>query len=430
MKARGAASPAPLRRRLRRLRALAAALSMMVVGCTAVVLNMPAASAATVDTSAWYVLVNRNSGQALDVYDRATANGARIAQWPRNDGYWQQWQFVDSGGGYYRLKSRHSGKVLDVYEWSTANLAPVVQWTDLNGANQQWRLADTSGGHVQLINRHSGRVLEVRNASTANGADVVQYDNWGGDNQQWQLVRVGGGSGGSGTTPPSWPSASGSQGVSSSISVSGTFDGGMRRYYGTGALGGSSQDEGQDPLFKLAAGATLQNVILGSPAADGIHCAGACTLRNVWWEDVGEDAATFRGSGSPAFLVDGGGARLAADKVFQHNGAGTLTVRNFQFQNIGTAYRSCGNCSTQYTRHVVFQNVWVTTPANRLAGINTNYGDTATFSGVTVINDPNRKLTVCQKYIGNDDGDEPRTNGSGADGTYCRYSSSNITYVN
>ncbi|MCK9904522.1 pectate lyase [Frankia sp. Cpl3] len=239
----------------------------------------------------------------------------------------------------------------------------------------------------------------------------------------------GGSGGGGGTTPPSWPSATGSQAVSSTIRVSGTYDGGMRRYYGSGALGGSSQDEGQDALFDLPAGATLQNVILGAPAADGIHCAGTCTLRNVWWEDVGEDAATFRGSGSPTFLVDGGGARLASDKVFQHNGAGTLTVRNFQFQNIGTAYRSCGNCSTQYARHVVFQNIWVTTPANRLAGINTNYGDTASFSGVTVINDPNRRLTVCQKYIGNDDGDEPQSNGSGADGTSCRYTSSAITYV-
>ena len=74
------------------------------------------AAAATVDTSAWYVLVNRNSGKALDVYNLATNDGARITQWTRNDGNQQQWQFVDSGGGYYRLKSRLSGKVLDVYE--------------------------------------------------------------------------------------------------------------------------------------------------------------------------------------------------------------------------------------------------------------------------------------------------------------------------
>ncbi len=71
-----------------------------------------------IDTNASYVLLNRNSGKALDVYNLATDDGARIAQWARNDGTQQQWQFVASGDGYYRLKSRLSGKVLDVYNWS------------------------------------------------------------------------------------------------------------------------------------------------------------------------------------------------------------------------------------------------------------------------------------------------------------------------
>lgn len=78
-------------------------------------------SAQTVDTSASYVLVNRNSGKVVDVFNLATHDGARIAQWTRGDGAWQQWQFVDSGGGYYQLKSGHSSKVLDDYQWSTAS---------------------------------------------------------------------------------------------------------------------------------------------------------------------------------------------------------------------------------------------------------------------------------------------------------------------
>ncbi|WP_369131636.1 RICIN domain-containing protein, partial [Modestobacter roseus] len=79
------------------------------------------ADAATVDPNASYVLVNRNSGKALDVHNMATGDGARITQWTRNDQKQQQWRFVDSGGGYYRIESRHSGKVLDVHNWSTAN---------------------------------------------------------------------------------------------------------------------------------------------------------------------------------------------------------------------------------------------------------------------------------------------------------------------
>ncbi|MEV4179219.1 endo-1,4-beta-xylanase [Nonomuraea sp. NPDC049709] len=143
-----------------------------------------------IDTNAWYVLVNRNSGKALDVYNLATNDGARITQWARNNGNQQQWQFVSSESGWYRLKSRLSGKVLDVYNFSTANGAAIVQWADGNGTNQQWRVAD-SGGYVRLISRHSSKALEVQGASTADGANIVQYDDWNGANQQWQLVRVG-----------------------------------------------------------------------------------------------------------------------------------------------------------------------------------------------------------------------------------------------
>ncbi|MER5702794.1 endo-1,4-beta-xylanase [Micromonospora sp. NPDC002296] len=144
-----------------------------------------------VDTSAWYLLVNRNSGKALDVYNLATNDGARITQWSRNNGNQQQWQFVDSGGGYYRLKSRLSGKVLDVYNFSTSDAAAIVQWSDGNGTNQQFRLAESAGGYVRVINRNSGKAVEVQGASTADGANIVQYADWGGNNQQWQLIRIG-----------------------------------------------------------------------------------------------------------------------------------------------------------------------------------------------------------------------------------------------
>ncbi|MFD4031171.1 non-reducing end alpha-L-arabinofuranosidase family hydrolase [Streptomyces sp. NPDC058637] len=174
--------------RPRRLLAVLAPLLLV-----ATFLGAQPAEAATVDPNASYVLVNRNSGKALDVYNMATADGARITQWTRNDQSQQQWQFVDSGGGYYRIKSRHSGKVLDVYNWSTANGGSIVQWADLNASNQQWRLADSSDGYVRFISRHSGKALEVQGASTADNANTVQYDDWGGTNQQWQLVKVGGG---------------------------------------------------------------------------------------------------------------------------------------------------------------------------------------------------------------------------------------------
>ncbi|GIF15031.1 pectate lyase [Actinoplanes teichomyceticus] len=223
-----------------------------------------------------------------------------------------------------------------------------------------------------------------------------------------------------------WPTPKGQKPVTATIEVTGSFDGGNLRYYGSGALGTASQDESQGPLFELADGATLSNVILGDPAADGVHCKGSCTLTNVWWENVGEDAATFKGGTSAVYAVNGGGAKGADDKVFQHNGGGTLTIRNFQVSDYGKLYRSCGNCKTQYKRAVVLQNVVATGKAKALVGINTNFGDTATLSGVTVVGHPS--LKICVKFKGNNTGAEPTEIGTGADGTSCKYSESDITF--
>ncbi|MBD2830762.1 non-reducing end alpha-L-arabinofuranosidase family hydrolase [[Kitasatospora] papulosa] len=189
----------PSRVRPTRLLALLAPLLLV-----AAFLGAQPAAAAPVDPGTSYVLLNRGSGKALDVYNMATDDGARITQWTRNDQTQQQWQFVDSGDGYYRIKSRHSGKVLDVHNWSTANGGSIVQWTDLLSTNQQWRLADSSDGYVRFISRHSGKALEVQGASTADNANIVQYDDWGGANQQWQLVKAGGDSSGSCDLPSAY----------------------------------------------------------------------------------------------------------------------------------------------------------------------------------------------------------------------------------
>ncbi|MFG1811352.1 pectate lyase [Streptomyces sp. NPDC049040] len=226
-----------------------------------------------------------------------------------------------------------------------------------------------------------------------------------------------------------WPTASGTTAVGSTIQVSGSYDGAMKRYYGTGDLGTSGQDEDQGPIFDLAPGATLKNVIIGSPAADGVHCAGSCTLQNVWWEDVGEDAATFRGSSSSnVYTVTGGGARKASDKVLQFNGAGKLVVSNFAVQDFGKLVRSCGNCSTQYKRTIELNGIEATYKGSAIAGINTNYGDTVSLRNITIVGDSGKKIVPCQKYIGNNTGAEPPKNGSDADGHYCNYKASDITY--
>ncbi|MFJ7334024.1 pectate lyase [Streptomyces sp. NPDC101110] len=228
----------------------------------------------------------------------------------------------------------------------------------------------------------------------------------------------------------SWPTDKGKTPVSKTIPVSGVRDGGMKMFYGTGALGGGSQDEGQDPLFELADGAVLKNVIIGTPAADGVHCKGSCTLQNVWWTDVGEDAASFKGKSSSAvYKVIGGGAKNADDKVLQFNGAGTLNVSGFQVLNAGKLIRSCGNCKTQYQRTIVLSDIDVTAPMNSIVGVNANYGDTATLSRIRIHGDSKKKIKTCVRFEGNNTGKEPKElTPPGPDGKSCRFKTSDINY--
>ncbi|XXY26472.1 pectate lyase [Sorangium sp. So ce233] len=146
----------------------------------------------------------------------------------------------------------------------------------------------------------------------------------------------GGGGGGGGTV-------TGSGGVVDStivVRAGQTYDGGGRRFIAGSALGDGSQSEGQKPVFKLENGAVLRNVVLGAPAADGIHTYGNVTLENIVWEDIGEDALTVKESGT--VVLNGGSAVNGEDKVFQINAASTFRVSNFRASNAGKFIRQNG----------------------------------------------------------------------------------------
>lgn len=113
--------------------------------------------------------------------------------------------------------------------------------------------------------------------------------------------------------------------LASPSTISGSVDFGNREF-DRGRPCDSDDDTGSDSaVFILQNGASISNVIIGGNALEGVHCLGACTLTNVWFRKVCEDAVSVLGSGNA--LIVGGGAQGAKDKVIQHNGAGTVTVR-------------------------------------------------------------------------------------------------------
>ncbi|KAL1591746.1 hypothetical protein SLS60_011745 [Paraconiothyrium brasiliense] len=174
-----------------------------------------------------------------------------------------------------------------------------------------------------------------------------------------------------------FPASSGTTNLAAArtLAAGESLDGGMKHEQ---AEGGDS-----DAVFVLQEGAVLSNVVIGPNNGEGVHCLGTCTLNNVWWTDVCEDAATFKQSSGTSY-VNGGGARKADDKVLQHNGGGTVAVKNFWAQDVGKVYRSCGNCETQHARKSTFDNIKMS-GGSVVAGVNGNLGDTTSIKNSCVL---------------------------------------------
>ncbi|HEV8556137.1 MAG TPA: RICIN domain-containing protein, partial [Actinophytocola sp.] len=135
-----------------------------------------------------YRMVAVHSGKAADINGASTAAGALLIQWSANGGLNQQFDFLDSGGGFFRVRSRLSGLVLQVASSGTG--ADITQQPDGNAASQQWRVVDQGGGVVSLVNRQSGLAMDVWGVSTADGARISQFTPTGNTNQRFQLQRV------------------------------------------------------------------------------------------------------------------------------------------------------------------------------------------------------------------------------------------------
>ncbi|KAF8430400.1 pectate lyase-domain-containing protein [Tirmania nivea] len=210
-----------------------------------------------------------------------------------------------------------------------------------------------------------------------------------------------------------FPASAGTTIYPTAIVVSGSFDGKMMKFDRDHRVCAEQVEKGKaEAIFILNDGATLSNVIIGSNQAEGVHCRGNCVLNNVWWLNVCEDAATFQAPSGTSY-INGGGAINAADKVFQHNGFGKVSIKNFYVDTYGKLYRSCGNCRRNgKARAVIMDNIYAKN-GDVLIGINTNYGDTAKISNSCVSN--NR---VCDLFKGTVRG-EPRKLSSGPDKVHC-----------
>ncbi|EGZ19290.1 pectate lyase [Phytophthora sojae] len=226
----------------------------------------------------------------------------------------------------------------------------------------------------------------------------------------------------------SWPSSKGLVQFSEvrTIKAGEVFDGKMQTFERSNVkCGGQSESGWKTAVFYVEAGGTLKNVIIGKNQMEGVHCDQQdCTIENVWWDDVCEDALSVKGgSASSVTKVIGGGARYADDKVIQHNGLGKVIIDGFYGEDVSKLYRSCGTCGPK-AREVSVSNTYVVNPGNAVVTVNKNWGDKATLSNVWV-KSSKATVKVCQWSQGNAKG-EPSILGHGPSGTLCKYSTSDV----
>ena len=142
------------------------------------------------DPTAYYTLVNANSGLVLDVAGGSIADSARAIQGYDNGGWNQEWAILGLGAGIYKLVNRNSGAILDVAGGSTSDGANIIQYHDHDASNQEWSLVDTGDGTFEIVNLNSGLLADVSDASTTAGANIVQSHDTGSPSQHWTLAPV------------------------------------------------------------------------------------------------------------------------------------------------------------------------------------------------------------------------------------------------
>ncbi len=147
----------------------------------------------SINTSAWYEVIDKTSGDCADDYNWATTNGTKLDQWPcGNQQYNQEWQFRPAAtSGYYAVFNRNATSLVwDDTAGGTSNGTYVQLYSYGSGnANQEWQAISLGNGLWQFKNLHSGLCLDNGNTTTA-GQQFLQWScSSTNTNQQFTLVQ-------------------------------------------------------------------------------------------------------------------------------------------------------------------------------------------------------------------------------------------------
>lgn len=146
-----------------------------------------------ISTTAWYNVINQNSGSCVDAAGWGTTNGTIVQQWTcGNAQFNEEWQFQTTDSGYYKVINRNAPALAwDVTggAGATGDGVKIQLWTYAGGTNEQWLPVALGGGFYKFVARHSGKCLDVTGVSTANGVQLQQWTCTGGVAQSFRLAQ-------------------------------------------------------------------------------------------------------------------------------------------------------------------------------------------------------------------------------------------------
>ncbi|HEY4012388.1 MAG TPA: pectate lyase [Polyangiaceae bacterium] len=193
---------------------------------------------------------------------------------------------------------------------------------------------------------------------------------------------------------PTWPTAVGSTvNISGTKEITGVYDGKMALHEGNLNDCTTGDQSSTTPIMEVADGGTVKNVVFGTHVGDGIHCLGSCTIDNVWFPFICDDAVTMLGGSGKTMTLTNSGFKNARDKTIQHNGDGSTVVIDTVYSNVaGKLYRSCGQgCSSSAKRTAKISNV-IAIGVDQVAGVSTN--DHVTLSNICTY----QSGQICKTY--------------------------------
>lgn len=126
------------------------------------------------DPNAYYVIINKRSGNAVDISDEVTAEGTNLMHWEPIDGkISQHWRLEKDDNGDFIIYSRATGKAIKAFGFTGTNLV-IDDYSSLGAF--KWEIVQTNvTNYYGIIGRSFGYGFNNSGGSLNNGTPLIEW---------------------------------------------------------------------------------------------------------------------------------------------------------------------------------------------------------------------------------------------------------------